>query len=63
MENWTKPSKDTIPPHIRAWQEETGNVGRGGYYQMEDPPMYVDVCYFFEGRHYPGELCPHRTTE
>lgn len=63
MENWTKPKQaEELPPHIQAWQSETGHLGYGAQYQQE-VPMAVDVCYFVDGVHYAGELCPHGQEE
>jgi hypothetical protein len=63
MANPTTPKKDDeTPPHLLAWQEETYHLGRGQHYQPE-VPMAVDICYFVDGRHYAGELCPHGTEE
>lgn len=63
MENWTKPRQpEEVPAHVLAWQEETAHIG-GGNWDNPDLPMAVDICYFIDGRHYPGELCPHGNEE
>lgn len=62
MANPTTPKEDEPPPYAVAWQEETAHLGRGTWYQGE-VPMHVDICYFLDGVHYPGELCPHDNEE
>ncbi len=63
MENWTKPKQvEETPPHLVAWQDETSHLGQGSWYQQEIP-MQVDMCYFLDGVHYGGELCPHGQEE
>lgn len=59
MANPTTPKKDDeTPPHLLAWQEETGHTGRGPMH-APDIPMQVDTCLYYNGEHYPGEQCPH----
>ncbi len=53
---------EETPAHVLAWQDETAHLGRGSWFQQE-VPMHVDVCYFHEGVHYPGEHCPHEDEE
>ncbi len=51
------------PSHLESWQEETAIRGGGGVPYSQEVPMAVDVCYFIDGVHYAGELCPHGTEE
>lgn len=63
MENWTKPKEEEeIPPTQLAWMEETFHLGYGKPNE-DDFPMHVDICYFIDGVHYAGELCPHGDEE
>lgn len=49
--------------HLNSWHEETSFHGGGGIPYQYEVPMAVDICYFIDGVHYAGELCPHGDEE
>lgn len=51
-------SRDEVPPHIEAWQQETWTFYTGQHHE-DAFPIYADYCVFHEGEHYPGRYCPH----
>lgn len=51
-------SREEIPSHVQAWQEESWSF-HGGTYHEDAFPIYTDYCVFHEGIHYPGLNCPH----
>lgn len=51
-----------LPPHIQAWNEETGFAHRKPNY-VQEVPMQVDNCVYVDGKHvYAGPDCPHNNT-
>lgn len=56
-------TEEGVPSHLETWQEELAIQGGGGTPYNSEIPMAVDICYFVDGVHYPGEWCPHDSEE